>query len=55
MRLRTKDEREAYFDGFERCAECVKHYLSDEDKQKLERFLIAVRSAVEGENKEANE
>lgn len=52
MRLRTKSEREAYFDGFERYAECVKHYLSDEDKKKLECFLMAVRNAKESEDKD---
>lgn len=46
-RLRTKEEQKAYLDGFERCAESVEKYLSDEGKNILECHLTAVRSAVE--------
>lgn len=47
MRLRTKGEQKAYLDGFERCAECIKKYLSDRGKKILECQLMAVRNAVE--------
>lgn len=47
MRLRTPDEQRAYLDGFERCAECIKKYLSDKGKKILECQLMAVRNAVE--------
>ena len=50
MILRTKSEQKAYLDGFEMCAECIEKYLSDEGKQKLECFLMAVRNAVEIED-----
>lgn len=50
MRLRTPDEQRAYLDGFERCAECIKKYLSDEGKKMLECQLMAVRNAVEIED-----
>ena len=53
--LRTKGEQRAYLDGYEMCAECVKKYLSDEGKQKLECLLIAVRNAVEIEDIEPQE
>lgn len=55
MRLRTKSEQKAYLDGFERCAECIKQYLSDEGKKMLECHLMAVRSAVEIEDIEPQE
>lgn len=47
MRLRTPDEQRAYLDGYEKCAECIEKYLSDEGKKMLECLLMAVRSAVE--------
>ena len=47
MRLRTPDEQRAYLDGYEKCAECIEKYLSDEGKKMLELLLMAVRSAVE--------
>lgn len=50
MTLRTKGEQKAYLDGFERCAECIKKYLSDKGKKILECQLMAVRSAVEIED-----
>lgn len=46
MMLRTKDEQKAYLDGYEMCAECMKNYLTDEGKQKLECLLMVVRNAV---------
>ena len=46
MTLRTKGEQKAYLDGYEMCAECIEKYLTDEGKQKLECFLMAVRNAV---------
>lgn len=55
MRLRTKGEQKAYLDGFERCAECIKQYLSDEGKKKLECLLMAVRNAVKIEDIEPQE
>lgn len=55
MRLRTPEEQRAYLDGFERCAECIKKYLSDEGKKMLECHLMAVRSAIEIEEKEPQE
>ena len=50
MKLRTKGEQKAHLDGFERCAECIKQYLSDKGKKILECQLMAVRSAVESED-----
>ena len=50
MTLRTKGEQRAYLDGFERCAECIKKYLSDKGKKILECQLTAVRNAVETED-----
>lgn len=55
MRLRTPDEQRAYLDGFERCAECIEKYLSDEGKKKLGCLIMAVRSAVEIEDKAESE
>ena len=55
MRLRTPDEQRAYLDGFERCAECIKHHLSDKGKKILECQLMAVRNAVEIEDIEPQE
>lgn len=55
MRLRTKGEQRAYLDGFERCAECIKKYLSDKGKNILECQLMAVRNAVESEDKAESE
>ena len=54
MRLRTKSEQEAFLDGYERCAESIEPYLSDYGKKKLNGLLIAVRNAVEDEDKEAS-
>lgn len=51
LRKRTKGEQKAYLDGFERCAECIKQYLSDKGKNILECQLMAVRNAVEIEDK----
>lgn len=45
---RTKDEQKAYLEGFEMCADCIEKYLTNEGKQKLECFLMAVRNAVGG-------
>ena len=50
MRLRTPDEQKAYLDGYEKCAECIEKYLSDEGKKMLELLLMAVRSAVESKD-----
>lgn len=50
MTLRTKDEKKAYLEGCEMCADCIKKYLTDEGKRKLECLLVAVRNAVESEN-----
>lgn len=55
MTLRTPDEQKAYLDGFERCAECIEKYLSDEGKKKLGCLIMAVRSAVEIEDIEPHE
>lgn len=55
MKLRTKGEQKAYLDGFERCAECIKKYLSDKGKKILECQLMAVRNAVEIEDIEPQE
>lgn len=51
MRLRTPDEQRAYLDGYEKCAESIEKYLSDEGKKMLELLLTAVRSSVESEDK----
>ena len=48
---RAKGEQKAYLDGYERCAECIKKYLSDKGKKILECQLMAVRNAVEIEDK----
>lgn len=50
MTLRTEGEQKAYIDGYERCANCIKKYLSNEGKQQLECLLMAVRNAVEIED-----
>lgn len=55
LRKRTKSEQKAYLDGFERCAECVKKYLSDKGKNILECQLMAVRNAVEIEDEAESE
>lgn len=51
LRKRTKGEQKAYLDGYEMCAECIKKYLSDKGKSILECQLMAVRNAVEIEDK----
>ena len=55
MMLRTKDEQKAYLDGYEMCANCIEQYLSNEGKKKLECLLVAVRNAVEIEDKAESE
>ena len=55
MMLRTKEEQKAYLDGYEMCADCIKKYLTDEGKRKLECLLIAVRNAVKIEDIETQE
>lgn len=55
MTLRTKGEQKAYLDGFEKCADCIEKYLTNEGKQKLKCLLMAVRSAVEIEDIEPQE
>ena len=55
MMLRTKSEQKAYLDGYETCAKCIKSYLSDKGKQKLECLLVAVRNAVEIEDIDPSE
>ena len=55
MTLRTKGEQKAYLDGYTMCADCIKKYLTDEGKQKLECLLMAVRNAVEIEDIEPQE
>lgn len=52
MKLRTKGEQRAYFDGYKTCAEGIKQYLSDEGKKKLECLIAAVKNAVEIEDGE---
>lgn len=47
---RTQGERKAYLDGFEMCARCLKRYLTDEGKQKLEGFIKAVKIKTEADN-----
>ncbi len=47
MLLRTKGEQKAYLDGYEKCADCIEKYLTDEGNQKLECLLEAVRNVVE--------
>lgn len=46
MRLRTPEEQRGYLDGYEKCAENIEKYLSDEGKKMLECHLMAVRSAI---------
>ena len=50
MMLRTKGEQKAYLDGFERCADSIEQYLTDEGKRKLKIYVQAVRNAVEIED-----
>ena len=50
LQKRTKGEQKAYLDGFERCTECIKQYLSGKGKNILEWHLMAVRHAVETED-----
>jgi len=47
---RTPGERKAYLDGFEMCARCLKRYLTDEGKRKLESFIAVVRIATKIDN-----
>lgn len=49
MKLRTKGEQKAYYDGYKMCAYSIEKYLTDEGKQKLEGLLMVVRNAVENE------
>lgn len=49
LRKRTKAEQKAYLEGFKRCAECVKKYLSVKGKNILYCQLMAVSNAVEDE------
>ena len=53
MVLRTEGEQRAYLDGYEMCSNCIKEYLSDEGKQKLDCLLSAVRNAVKTEGIES--
>ena len=55
MTRRTKGEQKAYLDGFEMCAENIENYLSDKGKKVLKCLLIAVRNAVEIEDKESED
>ena len=50
MMLRTKREQKAYLDGFERCADSIEQYLTDEGKRKLKIYVKAVRYSVEIED-----
>lgn len=54
MRLRTPDEQRAYLDGYEKCAESIEKYLSDEGKKILKCLLMAIRSVVESEDTDEN-
>ena len=47
---RTADERKAYLAGYEMCARCLKRYLTDEGKRKLESFITVVRVATKIDN-----
>ena len=51
MRLRTKEEQKAYLDGYEMCAKCIEKYLTAEGVKILDALLLAVRNAVEIEDK----
>lgn len=55
MRLRTKEEQKAYLDGYEMCAKCIKKYLTAEGVKILDALLLAVRNAVEIEDKTESE
>ena len=55
MGVRTPEEQKAYLDGYERCAECIKQYLSDEGKERLEWLLTAVRNAAKSEDKDVTD
>lgn len=48
--LRTKREQKAYLDGFERCADSIERYLTNEGKRKLKIYVQAVRNSVEIED-----
>lgn len=50
MIKRTLDERKAYLDGYEMCARCLRNYLTDEGKEKLEGFLTVMRIATKINN-----
>lgn len=54
MTRRTKDEKKAYLDGFEMCAECIKSYMTSVGRQQLERLLVAVKNALEIEDIESH-
>lgn len=47
MIKRTDGEVQSYVDGYEMCAKCIEKYLTDEGKQKLQCYLMAVRNAAE--------
>lgn len=50
IKRRTKSERQAYRDGFVKCAECVEMYLSIGGKKMLESLLMFVESTVDNES-----
>lgn len=47
---RTPDERKAYLNGYMMCARCLRDYLTDEGKQKLEGFIAVMKIATEINN-----
>ena len=55
LRLRTKEERLAFMDGYEQCFNFVKKYLPLECKQKVEVIIITVRDVISNEDIKSQE
>lgn len=55
LRLRTKEERLAFMDGYEQCFNFVKKYLPLECKQKVEVIIITVRDVICNEDIKSQE
>lgn len=47
LKVRTKGERKAYYDGYKMCGDCLEQYLTDEGKQVLKSLLEAVKTSIE--------
>lgn len=50
MTIMTNDEKKAYIDGFEMCAECIESYMTSAGRKQLQRWLGLVRNALKIED-----